>query len=137
MIAKCWPFDFLINQIMGITVHFLCCPICRCTCVSLRLIFFIYKSVHIDSSHKIVFFSIPDYFLSIPFQFQCFLHGKFWKYQYRQTSSYSTVDKISRKPRAVHSLKGEVLKMLQNMFKSYGRRVNSPGFMTWNPGSDF
>lgn len=45
--------------------------------------------------------------------------------------------RLVEKARLVHSLKGEVFKMLKNMFKSYGRRVNSPGFMTQNPGSDF
>lgn len=45
--------------------------------------------------------------------------------------------KLTEKVRAELSLKGEVLKMLKSMFKSHGRRVNSPGFMTWNAEIDF
>lgn len=45
--------------------------------------------------------------------------------------------KLTEKVRAELSLKGEVLKMLKSMFKTHGRRVNSPGFMTWNAEIDF
>lgn len=59
------------------------------------------KNIHIASFILSICLIYLSFLLMIffLFQFQCFLHGKFWKYQYWHTLKYWT-DKINRKSKS-------------------------------------
>lgn len=106
VIAKCWTFDFLINQIMRITPHFHCCPVCRCACVFSHCIFFIYRRVHIDSAPKTYILFHYIFFLPLLMRIFFLFHFNFNIFFMVNsentvlTLSCATVDKINRKSKS-------------------------------------